>query len=355
MALTSNDETDLLLPLYRGIEENPRFSTFLDRLRRRTGARYVSLALAHDGQPVSASDMYYSGMDAPIAGSGYYRLSVRPYRVYGPADFSAHDAGFSRWHEQNLIPLGLADERFVRIPVAPGLSGWLLLARDRPCSAADSALISNLAPYIETVLHTLHQLERERAGSELSSSGLARMGTGWILFDAETRVLAIEPATRRQLHRIIGAPPEIGERLMIGAAAASQLSDAAARMAKPDARHCGHALLWRDPRVDALLTGIDPKQVAPLPGAQMIAYCRFQTEGTAGRARQFSGLFDLPPREAELAVALADGHTIAETAQAMGLTVETARNYSKKLYAKLGVRGQVELVRLVLQSSAALA
>jgi DNA-binding CsgD family transcriptional regulator len=38
----------------------------------------------------------------------------------------------------------------------------------------------------------------------------------------------------------------------------------------------------------------------------------------------------------------------------MGLTIETARNYSKKLYAKLGVRGQAELVRLVYESSAVL-
>ncbi|PHX98275.1 MAG: chemotaxis protein CheY, partial [Rhodospirillaceae bacterium] len=33
-----------------------------------------------------------------------------------------------------------------------------------------------------------------------------------------------------------------------------------------------------------------------------------------------------------------------------GLTVETARNYSKKIYAKTGARGHAELVRIILTS-----
>jgi DNA-binding CsgD family transcriptional regulator len=36
----------------------------------------------------------------------------------------------------------------------------------------------------------------------------------------------------------------------------------------------------------------------------------------------------------------------------MGLTLETARNYSKRIYAQLDVRGQAELVRYVLHSGA---
>ncbi|MEJ2459021.1 MAG: helix-turn-helix transcriptional regulator, partial [Novosphingobium sp.] len=65
--------------------------------------------------------------------------------------------------------------------------------------------------------------------------------------------------------------------------------------------------------------------------------------------------FELPRREAELAVALNEGLSIAEAAERMGLTLETARNYSKRLYAKLGVRGQAQLVRLVSDSVAVMA
>jgi DNA-binding NarL/FixJ family response regulator len=87
----------------------------------------------------------------------------------------------------------------------------------------------------------------------------------------------------------------------------------------------------------------------------MIGWCRIHRKGAKDRAAILAGLHDLPHREAELAVALADGLSISEAAQAMGLTVETARNYSKRLYSKLEVSGQAQLVRLVHQSSAVLA
>ena len=63
----------------------------------------------------------------------------------------------------------------------------------------------------------------------------------------------------------------------------------------------------------------------------------------------------LSPREAALAVALAQGETILAAGQRLGLTPETARNYSKRLYAKTGTSGQAQLVRLVLTGLAPLA
>ncbi len=55
--------------------------------------------------------------------------------------------------------------------------------------------------------------------------------------------------------------------------------------------------------------------------------------------------------------AAAEGYKrqITEAAQAHGLTVETARYYSKKIYAKTGARGQVDLVRNILTGVLALA
>jgi DNA-binding CsgD family transcriptional regulator len=48
------------------------------------------------------------------------------------------------------------------------------------------------------------------------------------------------------------------------------------------------------------------------------------------------------------------GGGIAEAAERLGLSIETARFYSKTLYAKLDVRGQAELTRRILTSVAVL-
>nr|WP_260927936.1 LuxR C-terminal-related transcriptional regulator [Novosphingobium sp. 9] len=63
----------------------------------------------------------------------------------------------------------------------------------------------------------------------------------------------------------------------------------------------------------------------------------------ARAARRLAVLHGLPPREAQLAAAMAAGQSIAEAGAAMGLTLETARNYSKRIYARLGVSGQPAL------------
>ena len=66
-------------------------------------------------------------------------------------------------------------------------------------------------------------------------------------------------------------------------------------------------------------------------------------------------LFKLSRSEARLALALSHGKTIAEAADDIGITVETARNYSKRLFSKTGTRRQAELVRIILSSVVALA
>ena len=87
----------------------------------------------------------------------------------------------------------------------------------------------------------------------------------------------------------------------------------------------------------------------------MVAWCRFEPPVSKARIDALAALHELPRREAELAVAMADGLSISQAANQMGLTIETARNYTKQLYAKLDISGQAQLVRLVQQSAAMLA
>jgi DNA-binding CsgD family transcriptional regulator len=66
------------------------------------------------------------------------------------------------------------------------------------------------------------------------------------------------------------------------------------------------------------------------------------------------GLHGLSRSEARLAWALCEGLSIREAADMIGLSIETARNYSKRIYAKVGASGQADLVRILLGGIAAL-
>lgn len=369
MSLTSIDETDLLLPLYQGVHEERRFQTFLDRLRRRTGAEYVGLSIRKESSPISDATVYFSGMDlqgrARELGieqlymlEGVHQSSLRPFRVYSASEFTDHDPEYLDRRALSVARLGIADERVVRVSEESGISAWLVLARSGTCSAADSALLSNLAPYVAAALKSLSLIEKQRVSAALSADGLDRLGAGWILFDRDARILDIETGSAKRLAESLGSRPRIGERLRhIGRAAERALSDAAGRLAGDPEAMPATVVLSESPRFDALLVSARyrPGASRDVPIPAMIAYLRFATDTSPHRAQGLAGLYGLPQREAELAIALSDGQSIAEAAQAMGLTLETARNYSKRLYAKLGVRGQAELVRLVWRSSAVLA
>jgi DNA-binding CsgD family transcriptional regulator len=59
-----------------------------------------------------------------------------------------------------------------------------------------------------------------------------------------------------------------------------------------------------------------------------------------------SDLFDLTPAEARLAALVAGGHTLRESASMLNISEENARTTSKKLFQKMGVNRQAELVKV---------
>jgi DNA-binding NarL/FixJ family response regulator len=78
-------------------------------------------------------------------------------------------------------------------------------------------------------------------------------------------------------------------------------------------------------------------------------------EAAQDGAAALQALHGLSAREAALAQAISCGEPLVEAGLELGLTVETARNYSKRIYGKTGAAGQADLVRMVLTGLAPLA
>jgi DNA-binding CsgD family transcriptional regulator len=111
-------------------------------------------------------------------------------------------------------------------------------------------------------------------------------------------------------------------------------------------------VLNRDPWLDMLLVPAALADGAAGPAPAVIAYVHADILSSADRCEELCQIFDLIPCEARLALALSRGMSIAEAAVALGLTLESARTYSKRIYAKTGARGQTDLVRFIHRSVA---
>jgi DNA-binding CsgD family transcriptional regulator len=361
MALSSGDETDLLLPLFDQSGAAP-FALFLERLRRRTGAAHAGLMLREDdglvprtfsaGLDVRGGDGLPPGGQNPDDRVAYDRLRIG--RVYSADEFDDHDPARKLRRMRDMPKLGLVDDRVVRLLHEDKVSAWLTLASARPCTAADSALLSALAPYAAAAVRAFVDGERRNRASALDAAGLQRAGAGWIVFDRTARVLATAPATQALLTQALGHAP--GARLReLGSQVERALADAAASFADDPAAGDRALVLWPEPRIEAILTRAPPGLGTLLDAPAMVAFCRQMRAPSPARAAHLARLYGLPRREAELAILLADGLSLAEAGARMGLTIETTRNYSKRLFAKLGVRGQPDLVRAVYESCAMLA
>ncbi len=197
----------------------------------------------------------------------------------------------------------------------PNGAAWLLLKRARgEFRAVDSALLSGLVPHLEAALRLAEQIAALRDEVAQGTLVLRRLQVGRVRFGARGEVVALDPVARDLLARVGVSLP------------ASGLAGAGLIALAP-----GLEMLCLD---DA---GYLRPTDAPLPAPDRIA--------------QRLGI-SLP--EARLARALGQGASMAEAARALGVTIETARYYSKQIFAKTGLRGQPDLMRRLWSGALAL-
>lgn len=82
-------------------------------------------------------------------------------------------------------------------------------------------------------------------------------------------------------------------------------------------------------------------------GDALIAVTAVDVQAGVPHPTILTGLFDLSPAEARLAVSLASGLSIKESATAAAIQVSTARSYLESIFRKTGAHQQSELVSLL--------
>lgn len=383
----------LLRALIEGLSRDPPWGQFLDMLRAMLRADYCSITfrpfapgtpppggVGLAAGPSSRVVHLASGRQSPPIVARLYRESLydedpMPYhqmaegRVHALPELIREGEPVHEAYRQRLLaPSGMNVLRIMRLEEPSGVSAWLTVSREAgEFTRADEDLIAALAPWLRPALAAFVTLERERAAARVAGEAMARMNFAWVTLDAAGRVLdhdrqgadlfsARGPLRRGRDGRLTAREPQVARDIAV-----------AVRALGLDPGGPPRALvLSREPWLDMLLVPasaqvrarglIGPEAIAPhLIAPQMIAYVHADRWSSADRAGQIAALFDLLPSEARLALALSRGMSIAEAAGELGLTVESARTYSKRIYAKTGARGQADLVRFVHRSVLAMA
>lgn len=339
-------QTELVLPLFEGLFEVPLWETFLQRLLARTQAQRLRLTIAqtivsnhpsvHRRVVARGSESAGHTADEDAALTLLARAGLRANRVYVLHELAdTFDLAGSKDADELLQKARIGDARLIRISTSQKDSIWISLLHEREAfQAADSALLAALVPAIRVAVQDLFTIGVLKARMDMAEASLARLGIGQAILDGQGIPIASDPGWQSQ-------QPITQDR-------EGQLAAACAALQNSSKRDCAIVPASKSgpPLVLRRLNGCS---VPFSQSAAAVASFRVPENLDAASIEPvIAATFGLTPRESALASRLATGHSLVEAGNLLGLSVETTRNYSKRIYAKTGARGQTDLVRMIL-------
>lgn len=363
MTIAIAESRDLLLPLVEGIRDTSQWRQFMVNLLGQTNARRGLLFIALASSPVDTEPLILqiaaprSVNDPPIDIDALTRLrlhpqgALRPGRVYAVDEVLDLDNPERAANQRAALgDLGIRYGRWMRVSADHIADAWILLTREREdFSASAVATLSSVAPYLRAALRSWVAISEERLLRIMAQASLARLGVGQIALDETARVMAADAIAQRHLTLVEAPDDKPGRKLLLTPAATARLEQACVAFAESRGDPVLPILIPLD---DALTLMLQPASFAVLPG--MMRPVATATLRLAVREDERSGAavlqaqFHLSAREAALAEKLSRGDSIVDAGRALSLTEETARNYSKRIYAHTGSRGGPDLVRTIL-------
>ena len=374
---------ELIGLVYEGLNEARPWAGLAERLRQVLAAINVTVTLLHaEDRPTDIQVMSVEADDDTdwLLAERLYRerfahielvdpKSLMPGEVivFGPEDVEAECAA-------HMVSLNLASCLRTCFAEPGGMRCWVDVIRGRsepeqPFAAGDLELIRALLPHLTRALGLYARLKRQEAEKLIYEGCLDHLLLGCLLLDGDARLLCVNQAARAIIDRHQGIELSHG-RLQLQDRAAQRaldkaITNALAVRAQEGGRYRGE--LVRLHAQDGVLLGMlatPAPLIAYYQGRHVPSVIIYLSELTESLAmQQVSGgsaaeliaqLLDLTRQEARLAALLACGQTISEAAGQMGIAVTAARNYSKNIYAKLGIKGQTDLVRILFKSFALL-
>jgi DNA-binding CsgD family transcriptional regulator len=385
-ARVSGEAYDRLVDLlYQGALEQQPWQGALPALREALDSQVASLVL----RPPSESDRGVilnsvrsagEGTDRPLADPNDWEVTayreqffsldpfvnLPPDKVIALADILPDkELMASDYYLHYLEPIGVFRILGVDTIEPGGMVGRLRFSRGRsePAFATrDRQLLGRLAPHLRRALQIYARLQRTTSERDVYAGAVDGLSVATIILDEQARLLNSNAMASALLEEADGLSLR-GRRLQIAARETNQaLQQAVTSIIQAQQR--GEPGVVRALRIRRSPGRSDLGLVVrPVPASgrgegqasPCVAVFISDPDLQESASRQTLGeLFGLTPAEANLAILLARGLSLAEASGAQNISLHTARAQLKAIFAKTGVSRQAELVRLVLKSVASL-
>ncbi|MBB4822563.1 DNA-binding CsgD family transcriptional regulator [Pseudomonas alcaligenes] len=371
--LTLDEFSGMLGDLYQGPLEDTPWATFLNHLNQYLQSKYVTFILRPPSEHAEGLMVNTTGSSTEVTASyNKHFFALDPFvglpnrQVVTNSEFlSRQEWVESEFFKSFLEPVGVFHILGADIRTCDGAQCRIRVSRGREdpeFTEDDKALLTRFVPHLERSIKLHMQLNRIETERNLYAGAVDQLAVGTIILDEDGKVLQTNRVAERLLQDKDGLKL-VNDGLQVGNPRDTQefrrLVKQALQSQKNNLPSVVEALRVQRPSGKADL-GIIVRSV-PLSawneGKQcpsVVIFISDPEQESSAPQEIVKALFDLTPAEAQLAMLLANGLTLDEASEALGISRNTARAHLRSTFSKTGVTRQTMLVRLILRSVATL-
>lgn len=376
LTMTAEAFSELVELIYEGPFEQPMWSSALKRIQRDLRAYWAILVLrpATTNAPalVVAAGLGTAFITYESPYTSFREFSMDPFTDLPEGEVVTVDEliGAEQWlnsdfYLQFVKPRGIRHTLGADLRTRNDVECRFRICRTlgtAPFDENDRAYCRALLPHLRRAVYTHSRLDAIDSERKLWVDAVDGMRVGTVILDEAGAIIKTNHAADELLAR------REGLRLVNGAIVCEVPAETR------ELQRCIREALaapfgTRHHQAEALAIGRGAGRsklgvlVRPIPLGELsegrhrpavAIFIRDSEQGSQPSQATIMQLFDLTPAEATLALRLANGETLDEASEQLGIRRNTARAHLRSIFAKVGVTRQTMLVRVILNSVALL-
>ncbi|WP_336333267.1 helix-turn-helix transcriptional regulator [Pseudomonas putida] len=359
--------------VYQGPLEPTPWTSFLEQMRQRLDASFITLVLRNPEQQRPGLILNASMHGPLLPGEpsyGEYYYSICPFVKWPSGQVATADQVFGRdawlahdFYRNYLKGLDLRHVLVANMVTDAGMHCALFASRGHASedfARAQIALVRMLLPHLQQAvdLHSaVDQLDSER---QLYAATIDRLMVGTVILDENGRLLRYNKAAERLFENGDGLQHRQDKLCAFLNHENRALQQAIQHVLRPRGLDQLEVLTLSRPSgempLNLLLRPI-PLSYQARKGARRPAvalFIRDPADSPQASRHLLRSLFQLTPTETEVALLVMNGQTLDETAQLLRVSRNTVRAHLRGVFAKTGATRQAQLVKTLLNSVASL-
>jgi DNA-binding CsgD family transcriptional regulator/PAS domain-containing protein len=366
---------DLVGCIYDAAGDAAKWPAFLDRLGRhlnsgiatfyvwnlRNGGTDVTAVVGVDEHSRRLHDEYYGARNVFLMRGAHLLQpgTVRMSHELCPDD----EVRRSEYWNDFMVPRRLGfgiNATLSRDGSSAGMLGLIRSNRAKAFDADEVRLLYLLLPHLQRAVQLHQRITHLEAGCQAAAEALNRWPLGVILLDGQGKILLMNRSAEGILNQRDGLGLDQG-RLVVSQPGKTAVLQNLIRCVAKTTLGCDH-----DPGGALALprpSGKRPLQVLvapacanrslfPEPGAAAALFVSDPESMPEPEHELLRRLYGLTPAETRVAALLLTAKSLPEIADESLVTLNTVKTHTRRVFEKIGVRGQAEFLRLVLRSPA---